>query len=294
MKRPVLLSWMPGLLLVMAWLPVGLAQNETNRPPAVAPDATLTATPWPAATNPATRAVTAPMDVPSPTAVVATPNAASGNQPLPAKLRLSPLTTEIVKLAQSGIEANVMLSFIDNSGTFNLGADQIIYLSDLGVPGQIINAMLEHDREVISGMRSLTIMSDTVTEPLFPPTFTASTGASSKTSVQPASASAPPALVTTELAATPGGESLAEVNRVVSDAQPAAMQYAMMNEREPVMQSMPDQPGQSSGKMESLYRVREPYPVELLPPIIFLNTQERAPNTFIILGFPQTNTNGNR
>lgn len=291
MKTPSLLTWMPGLILVMSWLPVGLAQNQATHPPTGARDATLTAAPWPAETNPATCAVTAPTDIPSPTAGAATQNAATGNKPLPAKVRLSPWAIEIVKLAQSGIENDVMVSFVDNSGMFNLGADQIIYLSDLGVSGQIINAMLQHDREVISGMRSLTIVSDLATEPLFPPTFTASIRASSKTSAQPASASALSALVTTELAATSGGESMAEASRVVSDVQPAALQYAMMDEREPIMQPMPDQPRQSSGKKESLYRVREPYPVELLPPIIFINAPERTPNTFIIVGFPQTSTN---
>lgn len=294
MKTPVSPTWIPGLILVMAWLPGGLAQNETNRPPIFTPDATLTATPAPAATNPVFLAVTAPTDFPSPTAGAATKNAAPGNKPLPAKLRLSPWTTEIVKLAESGIEDDVMLSFIDNSGMFNLGADQIIYLSDLGVSGQTINAMLQHDREVISGLRSLTIVSEPASEPAFPPTFTASSEASSKTSKQPVTAPALSAPVTTGLAATLGGESLAGVNRGVFDTQFAALQYAMADEREPVMQPVSVQPRQASGKNESLYRVREPYPVELLPPIIFINAPERTPNTLIIVGFPQTTTNGHR
>ena len=291
MKTPVSPTWIPGLILVMAWLPGGLAQNETNHPPIVAPDATVAATAASAATNPATHAATAPTDIPSPTASAATANAAPESKPLPAKLRLSPWTTEIVKLAESGIEADVILSFIDNSGMFNLGADQIIYLSDLGVSGQTITAMLQHDREVISGLRPLTIVSEPASEPALPPIFTASREASSKTSTQPAPAPAHSTPVTTELAASPGGGSLAEVNRSVADIQPGLRQYAMTDESEPVGQSTRNQPRQSSAKNESLYPVREPYPVELLPPIIFINAPERTPNTLIIVGIPQTTTN---
>jgi len=294
MKTPVSLTWIPGLILAMAWLPGGLAQNETNRPPTFAPDASLTAIPASAATNPATLAVTVPTDISSPTAGAATENAVPGNKPLPAKLRLSPWTTEIVKLAESGIEADVMLSFIDNSGMFNLGADQIIYLSDLGVSGPTINAMLQHDREVISGLRPLTIVSEPASEPAFLPAFTASSEASSKASTQPVTAPVLSAPVTTELAATPGEGSLAEVNRSVADIQPVALQYAMADEREPVSQLVSVQPKQAHGGNESLYRVREPYPVELLPPIIFINASERTPNTLIIVGFPQTTTDGHR
>ena len=292
MKTPVSPTWIPGLILVMAWLPCGLAQNETNRPSIIAPDATVAATPASAATNPATLAVTTPMDIPSATARAATENAASSNKPLPAKLRLSPWTAEIVKLAESGIEDDVMLSFIDNSGTFNLGADQIIYLSDLGVSGPTINAMLQHDREVISGLKLLTIVSEPASEPAWPLTFVASREASSKTNTQPATAPALLAPVTTELAATPSEELLAEVNRGVPDTQPVALQYAMADEREPVIQPVRGQPRQSSAKKQSLYPVREPYPVELLPPILFLNVAERTPNTLIIVGFPPTTTNG--
>lgn len=294
MKTQVSPTWIPGLILVMAWLPGSLAQNETNRPSIIAPDATVAATPASSAINPATHAATAPTDIPSPTASGATENAAPGNKPLPAKLRFSPWTTEIVKLVESGIEDDVVLSFIDNSGMFNLGADQIIYLSDLGVSGQIINAMLQHDREVVSGLRPLTIVSEPASKLALPPSFAASSEASGKTSTQPAAAPAPSVAVTAKLAATPGGGFLADVNRSVAEIQPGLLQYAMTDESEPVRQSVSAQPREAPNKKESLYRVREPYPVELLPPIIFINAPERTPNTLIIVGFPQTTTNGHR
>src|SRR5512141_197870 len=55
-----------------------------------------------------------------------------GNQ-LPVGVLLSGWVAEFVKLAQAGLEPNVLLSFIDTAGTFNLTADQIIYLHDIGV-----------------------------------------------------------------------------------------------------------------------------------------------------------------
>jgi hypothetical protein len=273
MKTPVLITWMPGLLLAMAWLPVGLAQNAT--------------TPAPTTTAAAINAATVSKDTTSPKVSASTPSAVVVYQPLPSETRLSPWTREIVKLAQSGIDEDVMLSFIDNSGMFNLGADQIIYLSDLGVSGQIISEMLKHDREVISGVRPVTIVSELATDTLIPASWKTSTGTSSKTNAAPVNAPAPKDLVTAGFATTPSEESLASVHQSEAAAQPAVVQCAMLNEGEPVMQSVPDQPSQSSRKKEELYRVREPYPVELLPPIVFMNEAQPPANTIIILGFPR-------
>jgi len=61
---------------------------------------------------------------------------------------------DIVKLAQAGINRDVMLTFIDSAGTFNLDADQIVYLNDLKVPSEVITAMMQHDFEIASGLRT--------------------------------------------------------------------------------------------------------------------------------------------
>ena len=56
---------------------------------------------------------------------------------------------EVVKLVQSGVDTNVISSYIANSpSAFNLDAEKIIYLNDLGVPTDLINAMMSHDRSV--------------------------------------------------------------------------------------------------------------------------------------------------
>jgi hypothetical protein len=60
----------------------------------------------------------------------------------------SPLA-QVVSLAQAGVEQSVILNYINNStGLFNLNADQIIYLNDLGVPSEIINDMMQRDQQL--------------------------------------------------------------------------------------------------------------------------------------------------
>ena len=60
--------------------------------------------------------------------------------------QISPDTAEVVKLAGSGVGDEVVLAYIQNSsGTFNLSADNLLYLRDLGVSQPVITAMLNHD-----------------------------------------------------------------------------------------------------------------------------------------------------
>jgi len=65
----------------------------------------------------------------------------------PSHVQLSPVSSEAVKLVQSGVEHSVLLNFITNTtGYFMLGADEIVYLNDLGVEGNVITSMMEHDK----------------------------------------------------------------------------------------------------------------------------------------------------
>lgn len=64
----------------------------------------------------------------------------------PESVALSPGLSEVVKLAQAGVGEEVILAFVDKySGRFGVGADQILYLNDLGVPGTVITSLLKHD-----------------------------------------------------------------------------------------------------------------------------------------------------
>jgi len=58
----------------------------------------------------------------------------------------SPLA-QVVRLVQAGVEQSVIMSYVSNStSTFNLDSDTIIYLSDLGVPNEVVTAMMQRDQ----------------------------------------------------------------------------------------------------------------------------------------------------
>lgn len=60
----------------------------------------------------------------------------------------SPLA-QVIRLVQAGVEQSVILSYIGNSmNPFNLNADQIIYLNDLGVPTEVVSAMQQRDQQL--------------------------------------------------------------------------------------------------------------------------------------------------
>ncbi|HWY77125.1 MAG TPA: DUF6600 domain-containing protein [Verrucomicrobiae bacterium] len=77
---------------------------------------------------------------PAPVAV----DSSQTNPGVPAEI--SPGAAEIVKLAEAGSSDDVILAYVQNSqGTFDLSADGIIYLKDLGVSSPVITAMINHD-----------------------------------------------------------------------------------------------------------------------------------------------------
>lgn len=288
MKTVASLNRIAGLVLAMAWLPDGLAQNEINRPQTSASDAAPVVTPARPATEPASGALTSPLDISSP-AVIALPNDATlkARRP-PSRIKLSPWATEIVKLAEARIGEDVMYSYIDNSGTFNLGADQIVYLSDLGVSSEIISAMLQHDQELISGVRPLTVASEPAYEPILPEPIAVSSAAPLKGTPQLALVPAAPVPATAGLAATPGVKSPPETNPSVPDVQLAALPSTKTDELALARPPAPSAQRQPAARKKNLYPVREPQPVELTAPIIFIEGEDRPPNTIIIVGFPRT------
>ena len=70
----------------------------------------------------------------------------SGEIVVPPGITPSPAVAEVIKLANSGAEEDVMMAFVSNSaGTFNLRAEEIIYLNDIGLPSAVVRAMLQRD-----------------------------------------------------------------------------------------------------------------------------------------------------
>jgi hypothetical protein len=62
---------------------------------------------------------------------------------------LSPGAAEVIRLATSGVGDEVVLAYIQNSqAPFNLSADNVLYLKDLGLSAQVTSAMLSHDSKL--------------------------------------------------------------------------------------------------------------------------------------------------
>jgi len=157
-------------------------------------------------------------------------------------------------MAQNGISEEIMLSFIDSAGTFNMGADQIIYLHDLGVSNEVITAMILHDSEIASGQLAMTLPTAKISAPSFQTAFVPAH--SPVEPGPPETTPPPPAPQAPEVAANPFPE---------EDYLPAP------SEPEPAPE---------------LYPVRKPYPVKLLDPIIVYRMEPRHPNIQILYDFP--------
>jgi len=67
-------------------------------------------------------------------------------QAAPVQANLSPGAAEVVRLAQSGVSEDVVLAYVQNSqSTFNLSADDVVYLRDVGLSSPVITSMINHD-----------------------------------------------------------------------------------------------------------------------------------------------------
>lgn len=54
---------------------------------------------------------------------------------------------DVIKLAQSGVGENVLLTFVTNSiRPFDLDSEEIVYLNDIGVSDGVITTMMQHDQ----------------------------------------------------------------------------------------------------------------------------------------------------
>ena len=224
----------------------GLAQNGVD------PSQTAVSSAKTGAPAPAPAAITSvepgipsqPAPQPSTAAPALTGNAQ--DKSLPPIQHLSPWFYEVERLTQAGVNEGVVLAYINNeAGAFNLTADEVITLKNQGAAPEVISAMLEHDRELNSGERPLTVAAP----PPLPASVQASLAASLHTTTP---ASAPPTT-----AATPSPASSGSI--IAPDDDSGGNGTWVWVEPDDV----PDQPA-SAGP------VRVPYPVKLNDPIIVL------------------------
>jgi len=80
----------------------------------------------------------------------------------PANLKISEATDKVLKLVESNLDEQVVLTFVQQTPTkFDLDADEIVYLSDVGVPSTVIAAMLKHDGDDPAKAENLTDVAST-------------------------------------------------------------------------------------------------------------------------------------
>lgn len=195
--------------------------------------------------------------------------------------KLSPWATEIVKLARAGIEDRVMLCFIENAGRFNLGADQIVHLSEVGVSSDVIAAMLQHDYDLASGARPLTTVTTPPMDPAIEKLLVGRRETPGKVSLPPP---APPTTTVSALGSMVeviGVASSLPVTAVTVNWPCTSQSAAEFKEANP---SQPPAPAPT--KPAGPYRVPETRAVELAPPIIVLSGTSPTPNLVVIDLFP--------
>lgn len=62
---------------------------------------------------------------------------------IPENLKFSPGTREVIRMAQAGLSEAVLLTYVEKSSdSFSFGADEILYLNDIGVAQTVIAAMM--------------------------------------------------------------------------------------------------------------------------------------------------------
>jgi len=224
MRTRTLSGWLLGMVLASGAVVPGYAQ-----------DALKPSQPTVSSNNAAAMA-------PAPAAPALTNNA---GEKLPAStLYGSPWVDEVERLTKAGVDEGIVLSYVINSaGTFNLTADQIVRLKSFGGSPQVVNAMIQHDPELISGARPLTAAS--------PPSLPAAFQAALAAHPQPATAAAAPPTASAAPASAPA--------RIIANDDYDADRDWFCVEPDDV----PDQPA-------NLGPVRAPYAVKLNDPIVIL------------------------
>jgi hypothetical protein len=241
MKARILNGWILTTLLAGGVATSGFAQEGVNPAPAtVLPEKTGVAAPAPASAEPV------PPGTPSQAAQQPSTSATAADQARASSPYASPWYYEIERLLKAQVEDSVILAYIFNSaGTFNITAEQVIALKNLGAAPQVISAMMQHDRQLLSGERPLTAST--------PPPFSASVQAAINARLYPDDQpSAPPVAAAVPAPAPPPPTAAPEEESGTADT----LVWA--------------EPGYPPDPPQGLYPVRLPYPVKLNDPIIML------------------------
>ena len=95
--------------------------------------------------------VPAPTHSPAQTAPEAPPppdNSAAASE-LPSFIFPTSPVAQVIRLTQAGVDESIIKTFVSNSSsTFNLDSDKIIYLKDIGLPNEVVTAMMQRDQQL--------------------------------------------------------------------------------------------------------------------------------------------------
>jgi hypothetical protein len=199
---------------------------------------------------------------------------------------LSYWAAQIAKLAQAGIDDNVILSFLDNVGTVNLGADQIIYLTGQGVSRNVISAMLQHDFEINSGARPMPTVSTPMPQAVFNLPESASTAPNPRPSSDAAVPSNEPAVAAAPAVENPPPE-IISANIQKKQSQVVFVEFPVWEyaSADSADDSPPSSPPDEAPPKHT-YSIREPYPEPIADPIIMVKGASMRPNVLRIDPFP--------
>lgn len=174
---------------------------------------------------------------------------------------VSPWLKQVCKLLEAGTEEGVVLAFIDSAGTFSLNWKQIVRLRELGVPNDMVAAMLSHDTQLSAG--------------LLPP---------------PAPPSGPvmprKLILTNSLSITPIRQSPSQEESIVNPSPaPELVSFSAEAERTGILDLTLSDLFPGVFEIDYGSPVREPYPVPLTSPIRVYRGVYRAPNMQVLHWF---------
>jgi hypothetical protein len=82
-----------------------------------------------------------------------TTTATSSSNTLPDNIQPGTPAAQVIKLVQAGVDASVIQTYVTDCPTaFKLDADKIISLTDAGVPSDLVNAMIAHDKQFLASL----------------------------------------------------------------------------------------------------------------------------------------------
>jgi len=199
-------------------------------------------------------------------------NTNANTKSVPPGAYVSPWLMDVIRLAQSRIDDSIILTFIDSAGTFNLDPDQIIYLRDLGVSAEVITTLIQHDLEISSGLRQMPASPSASPSAIHLSFAHNESPENSQSIVSPAPTPVPP---TTPVAA------LDSSSHLVSETARAEEVASSPDELANVPRKLGCQK-QTTLPRQVISPVRQPYPVQLIDPIIMIRGQGRTPNLVVI------------